>query len=254
MALLLNTNDKCQMGITTTQYLPTPLMANERLTPTEREVKWGKYICTGDENWNNQLSRYDSDEKSMFSLNLFTQAALSTLAKTTHFRWYTASQQISAPTGTFAQNPSEATKNYFYFNISNSILGVTKDSTLAEKQDAMKKWVKSKYDAGTPVTVYYLLQNPTTEPVTTNPIGTLRNEEKTIKGITTIITTDTEVLPTQIETSYKSNKADYVVVNFATTDGNVFTTANGDTYTIKMRKSQYDTMMTNELLNLLEVM
>lgn len=234
--------------ITTNIYLPTLLMANEMLTPTEREVKWGKYVFNGEETFN-------TDKELETTKRFYTNASLglpqligaSSLygSYSSHFLWKRVTELNITDIVCFSTTNTTNNIGQLVFRVSKTIANTTAD---------FKAWLKSEYDKGTPVTVWYQLANPTTESVETNPIGTLRNEEKTIKGTTTIITTDTEVLPTQIETSYKSNKADYVVVNFATTDGNIFTTTDGDTYTIKMRKSQYDTMMTNELLNLLEVM
>lgn len=214
-----------------TQYLSTPLMANERLTPQDKEIKWGKLVLTGNEDW-----RIESSYN--FYCNTPVQNAKPVqLVKCTHFKSIVT--YIERTGNCFISSTGKL--NIQFYDFSNNLSGFI-------------EWLKSEYDKGTPVTVWYQLATSTTEPVSTTPIGTLRNEEKTVKGTTTIITTNTEVLPAQIEAFYKSNKTDYVVVNFATTDGNIFTVANGDTYTIKMRKSQYDTMMTNELLNLLEVM
>lgn len=200
MALLLNTNDKCQMGITTTQYLPTPLMKDERLTPTAREVKWGVKVLDGSEKWLLNNISQANPSYARFNLQGFLSDCLvvennNKYAECTHF----GTLRQGGTGGYTAQNAFEIRPK----ESGGVIYVVTNAATDAV---SFKSWLKSEYDAGHPVTVWYQLANPTTEPVTTTPIGTLRNEEKTVKGTTTIITTDTEVLPTQIEASYKSNK------------------------------------------------
>lgn len=223
--------------IISTQYLPTPLMANERLTPTAREVKFKK-VDFSQLTWNKDTSY--SKIRWFTEVGVYpSSSAWSEYNKDVISNAYTTNVKAVSD---LTNAPDKCLAVFFNGNIY-LVDSDLNNHTSKEVADLLK----GRY-------AYIPLITPTTEPVTTTPIGTLRNEEKTIRGATTIITTDTKVLPTQIEVSYKSNKADYVVVNFATTDGNIFTTTDGDTYTIKMRKSQYDTMMTNELLNLLEVM
>lgn len=185
--------------ITTPIYLNSPLMADEVLdSEGKREVEWRKRVLTGDEKAENQSGRYDTESKSMFAIADFTLAKISMAHKTTHFRWYTSSQTQAAPAGTFAQNQTQGYARYFYFNISNDIIGVSTSSTSVEKQDAFKAWLKSEYDAGHPVTVWYQLATPTSETVDVPAIPT-------IKGNCTI-DIDTEVKPSEMSVTYKSRR------------------------------------------------
>lgn len=183
---------------TSTIYLPSPLMADEVLkSEGSREVEWGKRVLTGKEKVENQTGRYDTESKTMLSIPDFTLAKLSQVHKTTHFRWYTTAQSQAAPAGTFAQNSLQEYARYFYFNISNDVIGVSASSTSVEKQEAFKAWLKSEYDAGHPVTVWYQLATPTSETVTVPAIPTLKGNN--------VIDINTEVQPSNISITYLSS-------------------------------------------------
>lgn len=61
-----------------------------------------------------------------------------------------------------------------------------------------KSYLTQQYDAGTPVTVYYALAEPTTEPISLPSITTFDG--------TTVISTDTQIQPSNIEIKYKARK------------------------------------------------
>lgn len=64
--------------------------------------------------------------------------------------------------------------------------------------DSLKKFLNEQYTKGTPVTVYYALADPTTEPISLPSIPTFDG--------TTIIKTDTEIQPSNMEITYKARK------------------------------------------------
>lgn len=84
----------------------------------------------------------------------------------------------------------------FYANptVLGSSLIYIRDSRFSTVAD-FKAYLKGQYEAGTPVTVYYALAEPTTENLALPKIPTFNG--------TTIITTDTEVEPSDIEITYK---------------------------------------------------
>ena len=63
---------------------------------------------------------------------------------------------------------------------------------------AWKAYLKAEYDKGTPVTVWIIRENSTAESLTLPEIPTFDG--------TTIITTDTEIQPSNMEITYKARK------------------------------------------------
>lgn len=61
-----------------------------------------------------------------------------------------------------------------------------------------KSYLAEQYDAGTPVTVYHVLADPTTEPISIPSIPTFDG--------TTVISTYTEIQPSNMEIKYKARK------------------------------------------------
>lgn len=174
--------------ITTTQYLPTPLMANERLTPTAREVKWGKYVCTGDENLtlHQNFSDHVSVRLALPSPNKSERnggSVMSTHLKALSFSNFYTNGEV----GVCVHKDSENSTAYIAYTNMMSV-------------NDYKSWLKSQYEAGTPVTVWYQLAEPTSEPVTTTPIRTLDGE--------CWIDVDTEIRPPSMSATYKSSKPD----------------------------------------------
>lgn len=181
MALLLNANDKCRIGIISTQYLPTPLMKDERLTPTAREVKWGVKV-------------FDGSETIGFNANynMFTITSNDLNVK----NWIVPICSHFASTGDVRISPTNNTKMVW---ITDSI-----DKWNRSIND-FKSFIKSEYDAGHPVTVWYQLATPTSESVTTTPIGTLDGE--------CWVDIDTEIRPPYMETTYVTNADDSAEIN-----------------------------------------
>lgn len=168
--------------IISTQYLPTPLMANERLTPTAREVKWRKYEITGNEIWSKHATLTGWYQ---FQSSELLNDPLISIAFCTHFKW---------------DDSPITSKGYFTMRSTNENQHriVIRGDYLSE--DDLISFLKSEYDAGHPVTVWYQLATPTTEPVETTPIGTLDGD--------CWIDTDTEIEPVSMSATYKSSKPD----------------------------------------------
>jgi len=159
-------------SIISTQYLPTPLMANERLTPTAREVKWG-VVKASDLTW---AKRDDS-------LNY------------TYTTWI----QNKYNPESFKCNKYNITTSVFSSMPDFTIRGTTTGGTVCIRDSrfpTLSEFVKSLND----VYIYYQRTIPTTEPVTTTPIGTLDGE--------CWIDSYTEVKPVSMSATYKSSKPD----------------------------------------------
>lgn len=71
------------------------------------------------------------------------------------------------------------------------------DDTIATDVDTLKSWLASKYEAGSPVIVEYVLDTPIEETIEVPEIPTFNG--------TTIIDTDTEVKPSNFYGKYKSS-------------------------------------------------
>lgn len=163
--------------ITTPIYLPTPLAKDEVLkSDGSRDVKWAKYICTGDEALT--LHHNFSDHASVrlpvpFQIRseLNGGFALSTHLKSVAFYELYESGKSGVCVHRDIQN-------------STVYIACTNMMSVAD----YKQYLKQQYEAGTPVTVYYQLATPTT--VTIPDMPTI----PTVKG-TTVIDVDTEVKP-----------------------------------------------------------
>lgn len=168
--------------ITTPIYLPTPLYSGEVLrSDGSREVKWGKIVLTGEEKIvatgaTGTSYRYDFTNIKTISQIKYARKN----SKITHF------EQCNMPTIDVV--------GYDWHGSSFYLMIMTTQSTI----NKFKDWLKSQYEAGTPVTVWYQLATPTTETVTVPQIPTLNG--------TTVIDVDTSVKPTEMYTKYKSSK------------------------------------------------
>lgn len=107
------------------------------------------------------------------------------LACCTHF-YYTYSASSMSEGSFTTVNPIGNTGRYV-FNMSD-------ETTL----DDFKIFLASEYAKGTPVTVYYALADPTTEPISIPTIPTFDG--------TTVISTDTEIQPSNMEIKFKARK------------------------------------------------
>ncbi len=168
--------------ITTTIYLPTPLYSGEVMrSDGSREVKWGKIVLTGEEKiafTGTAGTSYRYDFTNIKTISQIKYARKN--SKITHF------EQCNMPTIDVV--------GYDWHGGSFHLIIMTTQSTI----NKFKDWLKSQYEAGTPVTVWYQLATPTTETFTAPQIPTLNG--------TTIIDVDTAVKPTEMYTKYKSSK------------------------------------------------
>lgn len=169
--------------ITTPIYLPSPLMADEVLkSDGSREVEWGKLVLTGDEGWlPERYNRY------YLSTVIGTDSYLTNDTYCSHLPYNT---NVYQDTGT-------------QVGIVSSKSGIRIRMPQTEEFDTtseFKAWLKSEYDKGTPVTVWYQLAEPTSETVDVPQIPTL-------KGNCTI-DVDTEVKPKNMSIDYLSSVKD----------------------------------------------
>ena len=168
--------------ITTPIYLPTPLYSGEVLrSDGSREVKWGKIVLTGEEKISFAGTAGTSYRYDFTNIKTISQIKYARKnSKITHF------EQCNMPTIDVV--------GYDWHGGSFHLMIITTQSTI----NKFKDWLKSQYEAGTPVTVWYQLATPTTETVTVPQIPTLNG--------TTVIDVDTAVKPTEMYTKYKSSK------------------------------------------------
>ena len=170
--------------ITTPIYLPTPLYSGEVLrSDGSREVKWGKLVLTGKETSISIYSGTGSNGVAMIIANM--QKGFYQYGFCSH-----AIVEKNHADGTIGLGVNNNT--LYWFGILD-ILGLSA-SLLAP----FKEWLKEQYAAGTPVTVWYQLAEPTTETFTAPQIPTING--------TTVIDVDTAVKPTEMYIKYKSSK------------------------------------------------
>lgn len=206
--------------ITAPIYLQTPLMANERLTPTSREVKWRRYTIDKDSPiimesgslgkiFEIQISNARSDGVNFISNKLKTYNS---------YPW----------TGVLASEFSVfITPSYIYFNV-----GADMDSV-----DKVKEFLSNN-----PVTVWYQLAVPTTEPVETASIGTLDGD--------VWLDIDTDVRPSYVEVTYLAKDAPWVFVPYTfNSDKYVI---DGKNYGFRTTKDKVDAEFQAELLSIME--
>lgn len=190
--------------ITTSIYLNEPLrkisdyadVLDFERGVVERKIK--KVVFDGSEEFKNQNSIYDSEIKTMLCNTEFIDALEGNYILSSHFTKIYNAQNAQAKPGTFSKNLLEKYKNYTYYNISNKELNVVQSDSTITKVSAFRSYLSKQYDAGTPVTVYYALADPTTEPISIPKIPTFDG--------TTVISTDTEIQPSNMEITYKGRK------------------------------------------------
>ena len=108
----------------------------------EEEVHvWKKYEATGNENWITSSSDFSSEKIYSAYLTISDMKEKSKIY-CTHFK-----------------NIIDTTKQYIFVPYSNILVtGISKD--IASDVTGFKNYLKSQYDAGTPVVVYYKLETP----------------------------------------------------------------------------------------------
>ena len=188
MSLLLNTNDKCKISLLSIIYLSSPLMADETLDSTgKREVEWGVRILDGNET---DLSKNTtSAENSLY----YVRANDKELDDRTKNGYCSHAKRIDS---VVPINGSESGFNCttgsvgLYFN-----LGLTFMQKIGGNNiETMRAYLKSEYDAGHPVIIFYPLATPTSETVSVPAIPTLKDN--------CTINVDTEVQPKNMNVTY----------------------------------------------------
>lgn len=138
--------------------------------------RWGKYVCTGDENWLSNTTIHAGD-------TFYTDNQIPNYKK-------------SSSTGYCSHLPlSKDYDNYtgIFFGVNINLIF---DKALGIKYSSdCKAFLKSEYDAGHPVTIYYQLATPT-------------DTEKDLPDIVTAsgynsIDTDTQIKPEKMEIAYR---------------------------------------------------
>lgn len=147
------------------------------------ERKIGYVAFDGSERWfkDNELS----DTIRYYSVNNFPQRIETASDKCSHFE--------------HRDYPAINTLDVISFSVANRTQAVFRVSKVDFPTiNSFKAWLGEQYTNGTPVTVYYALAEPTTEPISLPSIPTFDG--------TTVISTDTEIQPSNIEIKYKARK------------------------------------------------
>lgn len=118
-----------------------------------------------------------------------------------------------------------------YFDSNNnkkSSLYLRVDDTIATDVDTLKSWLASKYEAGSPVIVEYVLDTPVEETIEVPNIPTFRNSP-TIRGMMTSLSVDTTIKPSTTNVSFRStNKYQRFISRYIDFDNNKMSTISGD--------------------------
>lgn len=161
-------------------YLKSPLMADEVLDSTgKREVEWRKVALTGNE----RFVLNEAVVGTMMAFASFGNAAFPNYKRANGYCNH-------------LKTTNSLTSDGIYYGSSVNFL-FPRTSNI-NSLEAFVQWLKSEYDKGTPVTIWYQLATPTTETVDVPQIPTL-------KGNCTI-DVDTEVQPTDMSVTYKSRR------------------------------------------------
>lgn len=186
--------------------------------PATRRIR--KLVLTGEENWQAQPTLWRNDT-ALFAL----QQKMAQIGEMTN-RPSVNTHFISVEAGLNPQqkdyacsgyNQVDVFSNFYYIRLHFTTIGITSETTGSNAITAFKSWLAAQYAAGTPVTVWYVLATPTAgivnEPL--HKIGDYADtvsmaqagiEISTTKGFNTI-TTDTTVLPSNIEVKGVINNA-----------------------------------------------
>ena len=195
-----------ELGDTVTEYepyhkpVPTSIYLDEPLRKIgdyadvidfERGVverKMGKLVYTG-----NEIFRNTTYDINLFMLNMegyLRKKEITSL--NSHYQTQTnvnVYTEVADMRCAFYVNPN---------NLSSSLIYI-RDSRFGTIAD-FKAYLKEQYDAGTPVTVYYVLAESTTETLTLPKLPTFNG--------TAVISADTEIQPSNMEITYRSGKGE----------------------------------------------
>lgn len=123
------------------------MLDGDYIDSTEHHT-WEKLILDGTENWA-RAGTIDSNKFRFFlSLTDIPQVSVLTVAQIISNSFKTL---VSATAGTFGNHEGVSTSNKQLFIYTDESNTTTK---------AFKEWLKSKYDAGTPIIIYYKLETP----------------------------------------------------------------------------------------------
>lgn len=167
--------------ITTPIYLPTPLYSGEVLrSDGSREVKWGKLVLTGEET----ITRHKIFADGVISIRIPSLAVKKdSIVYCTHLQ--------STPFIKLYNNEIQGVSTHSSYILNNLYCLISGFTTLNQYKD----FFSTKYAAGTPVTVWYQLEEPTTKTFTAPQIPTING--------TTVIDVDTAVKPERMTIKYR---------------------------------------------------
>ena len=202
--------------ITTPIYLSEPLQIGETLNSDgTRDVKWKKLILTGKDNF----GKNDNDSSSYLYYYSIGDINKNIQGYCSHLK-----HSGSIPMQTIGFNTTSG-YSVIYFNFGADIMNSQPSGNTVI---GFKEYLKSQYDAGTPVTVYYQSETPTTETIEVPQIPTFRNTP-TIKGIMTSLSVDTTIKPSATNVSFRStNKYQRFISRYIDFDNNKMSTISGD--------------------------
>lgn len=156
-----------------------------------RRVK--ELVVTGNESWNTQGGSYENDTTCFFACsfvnNRHTQGTWASNRDLCNMfpRRGSNIQSANIKTECFALHPTESYKGFAYFHINKSRLA-------GNTANDFKAWLKGLYNNGTPLKLYYALEEPVYEDIDLPSIYQLKG--------TTTYTTDTSVEPSGIQVKY----------------------------------------------------
>lgn len=179
--------------ITSTIYLNSLLMADEVLDSTgKREVEWGKYEFTGDEDdirtsaissrWYIVMDGNFPDE---FTGNVYCS----------HYR--SVYDPTLSPIDNWENHSATPNTVALYKNAAWGLTRLSFNESRIKTQSEVRTFLREQYSNGTPVTAYYPLATPTTETVDVPAIPTLKGNN--------VIDINTEVQPSNVSITYLSS-------------------------------------------------
>lgn len=171
-----------EQTITTPIYLPTPLYSGEVMrSDGSREVKLGKLVLTGEE----EITTHKPFADGTVSIRIH-----SSKAKPNGIIYCTHLQNVSFPE---LYNQEKQGISAHLKDALNHLYCLISGFTTEVKY---KEFFAAQYSAGTPVTVWYQLAEPTTETVTVPRIQTIRSSAATLS-------IDTQVQPENVTVKYR---------------------------------------------------
>ena len=167
--------------ITTPIYLPTPLYSGEVIrSDGSRDVKFGKLVLTGEE----AITTHKPFADGTVSIRI-----PSSKAKSNGVIYCTHLQNVSF--SELYNNEKQGISVHLKDELNNLYCLISGFTNLTQYKD----FFRNEYSAGTPITLWYQLAEPTTETVTVPQIPTING--------TTVIDVDTAVKPESMTIKYR---------------------------------------------------